>query len=102
MNEILTTATYWDNIPESTKAYWNHVATRCRHVICTHRPSLRQYTGDTTVRRCSTKGFHGKSADFVRLNLTKLMESGFVFRQYIPLSRRISEKIALTYNNDNH
>ncbi len=78
--KILTTFGYWNQLNNSTKKYWRKVTQRMPGiVICTHRPNLRQFRGPTQVRRCSTGGRWGKSADIVRLSIVNLENSGYIF-----------------------
>lgn len=81
---VLTTKDYWRRIPNNTKSYWMNLSNHFIYtdaIICTHRPSLREFKkskGGQLIRRCSTNGRYGKRADLVLLDLKKLLKSGFV------------------------
>lgn len=71
--KILTTHTYWQSVGKSTQGYWRNVAAKFpQTLICTGRPDLREYKGDKFVRRASTGGRWGQSADICQMNLEKL------------------------------
>ena len=99
---ILTTPYYWSSISESTKAYWQATANRVPCLVCTDRPSLKRFPGETRVRRCSTGGRYGKSADVVRLDIKALLAAGYIYQTYIPASVRLADKREAIYSNDNH
>lgn len=78
--KILTTHTYWSTCPIATKTYWRKVANRMPGtIVCTGRPDLREYRGNTSIRRASTGGKWGKSADIVGIDIIKLQsETAFI------------------------
>lgn len=82
-NQILTKAAYWNSISASVKSMWQNTADAKKGVlVCTHRPDVRTYRGNTKVRRCSTGGKWGKSADVVSLSLDALMAHGYILVSY--------------------
>lgn len=78
-NKILTRPGYWNNLQNSTKNYWRGHTKYGDYIVCTHRPNLREYKGQNKLRRCSTGGRWGKSADIVGVNVEKLIRDGYVF-----------------------
>lgn len=105
---ILTRQKYWNNLPESVKSMWQHTANKyakAHHhpcVVCTMRPDLREYRGTQPVRRCSTGGRWGKSADVVNLSIEKLLADGYVWKTYIPAADRLAAKRDAVYSSDEH
>lgn len=102
---VLTTPGYWSRCPESVKSMWQSVAEQMFQdgtVVCTHRPSLLRHRGNQKVRRCSTGGKFGKSADLVYLNLESLRAEGYVWRRYTPASVRLASKLDVVYSDDRH
>lgn len=102
--QILTTPAYWNSISESTKAYWQSVANALRAVtVCTNRPLLTAHgKGGLHLRRCSTGGKWGKSADNVWINSESLLKAGYIYVTYTPKAVRIAAKREAVYSNDNH
>ena len=102
-NQILTKQKYWNSIPENVKSMWQNTANAKKGVlVCTHRPSLRDNRGNTKVRRCSTGGKWGQSADVVSLSLDSLRAAGYVLVTYISAAEIREAKRAAAYSNDNH
>lgn len=101
---ILTTPAYWNSIAESTKAYWQSLANALpKYTVCTSRPSLTKYgKGDLEIRRCSTGGKWGKSADKVWLNGEAMIAAGYCYVTYTPKAERVAAKREAVYANDNH
>jgi hypothetical protein len=81
-NQVLTRASYWAYLPNSTKSYWQKLADRNIAIICTHRASSRTYQGETRVRIASTTGKFGKAAKIVNLDILKMLNDGYVWRSY--------------------
>jgi len=77
MSQILTTQAYWYSIPPSVQAYWRNVAKTTNMAVCTSRPNARKFKGTTIVRRKSTGGKWGKSADKKHLDMEKLLNAGY-------------------------
>lgn len=101
--KILTKKEYWNSIPESAKSMWQNTAKHYGStVVCTHRPSIIQFRGDQLVRRCSTGGRYGKSADFVRLSVEKLLAKGYIFVTYTPKKEQLEQERQRIYSNDIH
>jgi hypothetical protein len=76
--KILTTPEYWANCPMQTKTHWRKLASLFDDAtVCTHRPNARFYRGTDRVRRCSTGGRWGKSADIVYLSIDALLQHGY-------------------------
>lgn len=79
MNKIITLAGYWNTLQNRTKVYWRKTASQYNQIfICTSRPNARRYKGSTKVRRASTRGKWGKSADFKALNVEKMLQEGYI------------------------
>lgn len=105
--KILTKSSYWNGLPESVKSMWQSLANRMAEahhsaIICTHRPDLREHRGSARVRRCSTGGKWGKSADVVSMSVESLLTAGYVWRIYIPANQRLAARRDATYSNDTH
>ena len=81
---------------------WQTLANKARVVICTHRPDLREHRGSQQVRRCSTGGRWGKSADVVAMSVEGLLAAGYVWRTYIPRTLAIAAKREEIYCDDTH
>ena len=99
---ILTRPSYWADLNESTKAMWQSLASRTSTIVCTHRPDLREHRGSQSVRRCSTGGKWGKSADVVKMSVESLLAAGYVWRTYVRLADRIAAKREMVYSDDTH
>lgn len=96
---ILTRPNYWTSCPESTKAMWQALANRTSVIVCTHRPDLRDNRGAQQVRRCSTGGKWGRSADVCSMSVERLLASGYVWRTYTPASVRLAAKRDAVYSD---
>ena len=79
---------------------WQGQANSLPYTVCTHRPDVRLNRGDDEVRRCSTGGRWGKSADVVWLDVEKLLASGYVYRTYIPAAVVLAAARDAVYNRD--
>lgn len=102
---ILTRPNYWNQLSPSAQSAWQNTANAFAHagrVVCTHRPSVREFPGSDSVRRCSTGGKHGKSADRKQMNISAMLRAGYVWRVYIPRAEAIAAKREEVYCNDNH
>ena len=85
MKMVLTEPEYWAALQPATRAYWQSVADRHPGVtVCTHRPSAKQFHGNCKVRRCSTGGRWGKSADVVQLDVQAMLSAGYDWRCHEP------------------
>lgn len=107
--KILTKPSYWNNLCESGKSQWQNTANamaangRTASVaVCTHRPDLRDHRGSEQVRRCSTGGKYGKSADIVSMSVESLLAAGYVWRTYIPRAELVEASREAVYSNDTH
>lgn len=84
MKNIITTKEYWESINGGTRAYWRRLQRERKNMwICTHRPN-RNISRETTltgvVRRCSTGGRWGKSADTMVMDIPALVaDRKFIF-----------------------
>lgn len=112
-NKILTTPAYWNSIPEAVKSMWQNTADQFAHahtpaLVCTHRPLLTDYSraeiasAGRNVRRCSTGGRWGKSADVVRLPVSSLLASGYILTTYTPAAAILADKRDEIYSDDTH
>ena len=84
MNPILTTEKYWNTISNSVKSRIqneaNNLLASC--IYCCGRPDKHIFQGKTEVRRQCEGPSWGAQADFVNLDIPKLLASGYVFRTY--------------------
>jgi hypothetical protein len=104
MKTILTKPNYWNSIPEAVKSMWQNIANGSSTIVCTHRPDIRirDHRGSDKVRRCSTGGKWGKSADIVSLSIESLLAAGYVWRTYVPRSERLANEREMIYSDDTH
>ena len=97
---VLTKPSYWATISPAVRSMWQNVANRRPYTVCTHRPDVRLNRGDDEVRRCSTGGRWGKSADVVWLDVETLIASGYVYRTYIPADVALAAARDAVYSRD--